>query len=214
MDTIELKSILPNVFATRSEINSDVWHKEVKFDRDNIYLINAPSGTGKSSLCSFIFGYRNDYGGRILFDQTNIRQYSSNAWNQCRQREISVVFQDLKLFDELTVMENIQIKNKLTKYKSKKEIVSLLEYLEIGDKVDTPIQLLSLGQKQRVAILRGICQPFNFILLDEPISHLDKDNSDKIAKLILDEAKGQEAGIIVTSLGNQLDIPYTTVYNL
>lgn len=214
MDTIELKSILPTLFDTHSNIDSEIWQKNVKFEKKQIYLINAPSGTGKSSLCSFILGYRNDYGGIILFDNQNIRNKTLKEWDHCRLKEISVVFQDLKLFDELTVLENIYVKNRLTKQKSKKEVSNLLEMLGIADKRDTLVQHLSLGQQQRVAIIRALCQPFDFILLDEPISHLDKMNSSIISELIQEEAKAQNAGIIVTSLGNQLNLPYSTVYNL
>lgn len=214
METIQLKNILPNIFSTLSNVESDVWQKEISFDRDGIYLINAPSGTGKSSLCSFICGFRNDYGGRILFDETNVRQFSSKAWDACRQKELSIMFQDLRLFDELTVLENIYIKNRLTNHKSKKEIYRLLDYFGIADKIDSPTQFLSLGQKQRVAFIRSMCQPFDFILLDEPISHLDIENSEKIANVILEESKNRGSGIIVTSLGHQLNLPYTSVHNL
>lgn len=214
MNTIELKTILPNIFASKSSITSDVWQQNITFNKGQVYLINAPSGTGKSSLCSFICGFRDDYNGRILFENNNIRQYGSNAWNIIRQTELSIVFQDLKLFDDLTVLENIQIKNRLTKYKSKKEIKQYLELFELIDKIDTPLKLLSLGQKQRIAIIRALCQPFDFILLDEPISHLDEINSNKVAQVILEEAQKQNAGIIITSLGNQLELPYNIVYNL
>ena len=61
MNTILLKNTLPEVFATRNEIESDIWHKEISFDKGKLYLIEASSGTGKSSLCSFLTGYRNDY---------------------------------------------------------------------------------------------------------------------------------------------------------
>lgn len=214
MNNIELKHILPTLFSTRSELDSDIWQKDVVFEKGNTYLINAPSGTGKSSLCSYLCGYRNDYDGRILFDQKNIRQLSTKEWDLCRKSEISVVYQDLKLFEELTVLENLQIKNRLTKHKSLKELHKLLDFLEIKEKIDTPIQQLSLGQQQRVAIIRALCQPYSHILLDEPISHLDEPISQKVAELITDEASKQKASIIVTSLGNDLKLAYKTVYNL
>ena len=72
MNTIELQQTLPEVFAGRDGINSDVWHRQVNFQRGKSYLIEATSGTGKSSLCSYIYGYRNDYQGIICFDGNNI----------------------------------------------------------------------------------------------------------------------------------------------
>ena len=125
-----------------------------------------------------------------------------------------MLFRSLRLFEELTALENIQIKNKLTKFKSKKDITNMLERLGIADKTNIPIKALSFGQRQRVAFIRALCQPYQFILLDEPISHLDVENSKELAKLLLEEASGQGAGIIVTSLGHQLDLPYSNYFNL
>ncbi len=63
---------------------------------------------------------------------------------------------------------------------------------------------MSIGQQQRVAIIRSICQPFDFILLDEPVSHLDEDNNRIAAAIIGREAERQGAAIVSTSVGNPL----------
>ena len=67
MNTIELQRTLPAVFAGRDSIISDVWHQLLTLQRGEAYLVEAASGTGKSSLCSYIYGYRNDYQGIICF---------------------------------------------------------------------------------------------------------------------------------------------------
>ena len=63
---------------------------------------------------------------------------------------------------------------------------------------------MSIGQQQRVGIIRALCQPFDFILLDEPVSHLDEENNRRAARMIAGEALRQGAGIITTSVGNPL----------
>lgn len=214
MKEIQLQQTLPEVFASGQAVQSEVWHQNITFTRDSISLIKAASGTGKSSLCSYIFGYRQDYQGLILFDQKNIKQFTEKDWNHIRTTELSIVFQELRLFEELSAWDNIQIKNKLTGYKTKKEITHLFERLGIEDKLHTPIGKLSYGQRQRVAFIRALCQPFHYILLDEPISHLDSHNSKELASVLLEETTKQQAGIIVTSLGHQLDLPYSHYYNL
>ena len=113
----------------------------------------------------------------------------------------------MRLFPELTVMENIGIKNRLTSYKSEKEIIEFLERLEIAHKADVPAGRLSVGQQQRVAIIRALCQPFDFLLIDEPVSHLDSRNNQTVASLIDEEAKKTGAGIIATSVGNKIQLP-------
>ena len=73
MEIIHLRQTLPQVFADRDAITSDVWHQDLVLQKGERYLIEAASGTGKSSLCSYIYGYRRDYQGIINFDKRNIR---------------------------------------------------------------------------------------------------------------------------------------------
>ena len=214
MDSIHLQQTLPQVFADRNSITSDVWHRNLVFHKGKSYLIEAASGTGKSSLCSYIYGYRNDYQGIINFDETNIKAYPVKQWVEIRKHSLSMLFQDLRIFTELTALENVQLKNNLTGCKKKKEILSFFEQLGIADKINVKAGKLSFGQQQRVAFIRALCQPFDFLFLDEPISHLDDDNSRIMGELIIAEAKAQGAGVIATSIGKHIELPYNHTLQL
>ena len=72
----------------------------------------------------------------------------------------------------------------------------------------------AFGQQQRVAFIRALCQPFDFLFLDEPISHLDDDNSRIMGELIIAEAKTQGAGVIATSIGKHIELPYNHTLQL
>ena len=209
MNRITLQNTLPEVFAGKDYIDSDVWHKNVELERGHFYLIEAASGTGKSSLCSYIYGYRNDYQGIICFDDNNIRSLGVKDWVEIRKRSLSMLFQDLRLFTELTALENVQLKNSLTGFKKKKEIKELFFELGIGDKMNVPVGKMSFGQQQRVALIRALCQPFDFLFMDEPISHLDEVNAKNMARIITEEAVRQGAGVVVTSIGKHLELDYT-----
>lgn len=91
-----------------------------------IYRIEAESGTGKSSMCSFIYGNRSDYRGRILFNGRDIRSFSVKEWCDMRVSHIALLPQEMRLFPELTVTENIEIKNRLTSFKTRDEITAML----------------------------------------------------------------------------------------
>src|SRR6185295_14901973 len=131
----------------------------------------APSGTGKSTLIAYLYGIRKDFSGTIRFG--NDSSISLKQWSELRNKKIAVVFQDLRLFPQLTAMENIQLKNSFSKSKTEEEIIQLAAKLGIDHKLKSKCGNLSLGQQQRVAIIRSLCQPFEFLLLDEPFSHLD-----------------------------------------
>lgn len=208
MKQINLQQTLPGVFADRNTIQSDVWHQDLTFHKEKYYLIEAESGGGKSSLCSYIYGYRNDYQGLITFDGQNIKQNTIKEWIHLRKTSISLLFQELRLFPELTALENVLLKNKLTHYKKNSEIRQLFQQLDIEEKLHEKVGKLSFGQQQRVAFIRALCQPLDFILLDEPVSHLDDTNNKRMSRLLLDEAQAQGCGVIVTSIGKPLELPY------
>lgn len=214
MKTITLQQTLPAVFADKDRIVSDVWHQQLELVKGEKVLIEAASGTGKSSLCSFVYGYRNDYQGIICFDGKNIRSMNVSDWVEIRKISLSMLFQELRLFPELTSWENVQIKNSLTGFKSKKEIKQWFEALGIAEKWNTPLGMLSFGQQQRVAMIRALCQPFDFIFLDEPVSHLDEENGRIMASLLSEEVERQGAGVVVTSIGKHLELDYHKTWKL
>ena len=86
--------------------------------------------------------------------------------------------------------------------------------LGISDKLDTPIANMSFGQQQRVALMRALAQPFDFLVADEPFSHLDDENAAVMASLMMEEAHRQGAGVIVTSIGKHMDLDYDKVFCL
>ncbi len=202
------------MFAQRTDLTSDVWNSDVQFHKGGLYLIEAASGTGKSSLCSFVIGYRRDFRGQILFDGEDTKRLGVSDWTRLRQRHLSHLFQELRLFPELTAMENVMIKNQLTGFKSKAEISQWFDRLGIADKQDAKVAHMSFGQQQRVAMIRALVQPFDFILADEPISHLDEQNSQAMADLMMEEARRQGAGVIVTSIGKRMNLEYETILHL
>ena len=89
-----------------------------------------------------------------------------------------------------------------------------MERLGITARRDYPAGRLSIGQQQRVALIRSLCQPFDFILLDEPVSHLDEANNRLAAGIVEEEAGRQGAAVITFSVGNPLLIENPVKMNL
>ena len=202
------------MFAGKPDLQSDVWKRELDFSKGKKYLIEADSGRGKSTFCSYIIGYRKDYSGKIMFDDVDARNMNIKIWTDARRFNLSYVFQELRLFPELTAFENVEIKNRLTKFKSKEDISIWFERLGIADKKDEKVRFMSFGQQQRVAMMRALAQPFDFIIADEPISHLDDGNSRTMGKIMEEEAESQGAGIIITSIGKHIEMQYDSILKL
>lgn len=195
---------------SESEVTgSDIYlQPSVRFERGKKYMICAKSGHGKTSLLNFIYGSNLNYDGSIDYHETVASPFD------LRLRKLSYLFQDLALFPELTALENVQIKNNLTGFKTEKEIEEMLECVLAPEKKYQPLRTLSLGQRQRVAAVRALCQPFEFLIMDEPFSHIDRATSENMARMIVREVDAQGAGLIVTALDATDIFPFDVTLNL
>ncbi len=192
---IELINLKPRYMSESEVADSDIYlQPSVRFERGRRYMVCARSGHGKTSLLNFIYGNNTAYDGAVRFhndDSTPLER---------RRRKLSYLFQDLRLFPELTAIENVQIKNCLTGFKSMAQIEAMLDSVLASKKKYQPVATLSLGQRQRVAAVRALCQPFEFLLMDEPFSHIDHESAEAVSSLVINEVGAQGAGLIVTAL--------------
>jgi len=198
---ITLNKVLPTPLASIAHSDKSIWGSFIELNESQHVMLNASSGKGKSTFTTTTIGLRKDYSGEILYDDRNIATLSPSEWATIRQSVISVVFQDLQLFPKISVKENLLLKNQLTNVYSEVEIIQLLEALEIDDKWSQECGLLSMGQQQRVAIIRALIQPFSWLIMDEPFSHLDIDNTNRCLKMIHERTVEQNAGFVLTTLG-------------
>ncbi|MEI9908580.1 MAG: ATP-binding cassette domain-containing protein [Bacteroidota bacterium] len=131
-----------------------------------------------------------------------------------RKDHISIVFQDLRLFPDQAVRENIEIKRQLNPYHPANKITDMANRLGIGSKLSSRCGTCSYGEQQRIAIIRSLMQPFDILLLDEPFSHLDTKNSEKAMELMLEESRLRNATIIFADLERIDFFPFTRLYHL
>lgn len=218
IETICFNNVLPNVFVGSPPEGgpTDVWEKELSFKKGCSYLIEAASGRGKSSFCSFLYGLRSDYQGRIELLDRDGNALGSTEKDRCeiRKSALALMFQEHRLFPELTALENVMLKNQLTGYFTEGQVRQMLCTLGLQEKLDTPCAKLSLGQQQRVAFVRMLAQPADFFLLDEPISHLDAGNAEIMSAILRQRQRQDGAGVIATSIGNRLPYDYDTIIRL
>lgn len=211
---IELINVMPKPLASIQHGEKSIWGSHVILHPAKKIVLNASSGKGKSTFASTVFGIRDDYSGRIEYDKRDIKTFSVDEWTEIRKNKIAVVFQDLQLFLTLSVRENLLLKNSLSDTFTEGELKTLLEKLEIDDKWNQKCGLLSMGQQQRVAIIRSLAQPFDWLLMDEPFSHLDIENTNRCLSIIADRTNGQNAGFVITTLGNHHSFNFDQELNL
>lgn len=199
---ITLDRLMPEPLASIQHGETSIWGNKVVLEEGKRILLNASSGKGKTTFTTTAIGLRRDYKGSILYGDRNIQSFTTDDWTDVRTRQISVVFQDLQLFPKLTVAENLRIKNSLTDTFSEAELKQMLDQLEIGNKWEQECGLLSMGQQQRVAIIRAMAQPYEWLIMDEPFSHLDVGNAKRCMEMIHERTVAQKSGFVLTTLGD------------
>jgi ABC-type lipoprotein export system ATPase subunit len=206
--------VIPAPLSSIEHGAHSIWGEKAEFSRGEKILLNASSGKGKSTFTYSALGLRSDYDGIISYDGEDIRTFEADRWTEIRQKHLSVVFQDLQLFPELTVSENLKIKNDLTGKFDERQLKGMLHMLDIESKWDQKCLHLSMGQQQRVAIIRSLCQPFELLIMDEPFSHLDADNTRKCIRLIDERCDELNAGFVLTSLNDDYGYSFSKTYYL
>lgn len=205
---ITLNKVMPVPLASIKHGENSIWGNEITLEPGKKIMLNAASGKGKSTFTFTTLGLRKDYTGIISYDGQNINTFSPDEWTNLRKTAVSVVFQDLQLFPTLTVRENLLLKSNLTNSYSEEELKYQLDELGIADKWNQRCGILSMGQQQRVAIIRALAQPYKWLLLDEPFSHLDEDNTQKCLQLIDKRTNELNAGFVLTTLGDNYWFSY------
>lgn len=205
---ITLNNVIPHPLVSINQSPHSIWGTLIELNKGKRIMLNASSGKGKSIFTTTSIGLREDYEGEILYDGRDIKEFNSDDWATIRKSEIAVVFQDLQLFPKLTVKENLLLKNRLTDTYTETELMQLLETLNIENKWSQQCGLLSMGQQQRVAIIRAISQPYSWLIMDEPFSHLDIKNRDSCLDLIHTRTLEQGAGFVLTTLGDSHEYNY------
>jgi putative ABC transport system ATP-binding protein len=189
--------------------NSDIWNRDISWQGTEHLFVRAPSGTGKTTLVHQLYGLRQDFEGSIHWGADAIQGMQAEQLSTLRQGAISIIFQDLRLFPVLTAWENLEIKRTLTDTISIEETRSMMDVLGIADRADRPAATLSYGEQQRVAIIRALLQPFSWLLMDEPFSHLDIENRAIAAQLIQNVVTRNKASFMLVDLDDNDLFPYS-----
>ena len=169
---------------------------DIKTSKENLLILGA-SGVGKTTFLHLLSGLLKPLEGEIDLIGTPISKLTISEMDRFRGKNIGIVFQKPHFINSLTVKENLQLAQYISKKIDKTRINSLLESLGIEDKANKKTLNLSQGEKQRVAIALAIVNSPKLILADEPTSSLDDLNCDKVISLLKDQAAKYKAKLII-----------------
>lgn len=181
---IEIKSVTKQ-FQNETAID----YKDIIFESGKSYMLLGASGCGKSTLLNMIAGIMSPTSGSIIIDGVNMQEKSQKEKDKFRINSIGYIFQDFKLINDMTVMDNIDIL-KLEGIDTQ-NAPKLLSELGILEKKSSKIKHLSGGQKQRVAIARALVKSPEIILADEPTGNLNFAIGEQVIKELVKVSKGK-----------------------
>ena len=163
-------------------------------------VLMGKSGTGKTTLVKFLIGQLIAPSKTFFYRDEDISRYEESDWESFR-RKIGVVFQDYKLFDNLSIEENVAyplhvfglgetiIENKVS---------TILKTLGLYEIRETAVQLLSAGEKQKVCLARALVHDPEFIIADEPTGNLDREHTQQVAELLIQANKLGNTVFLIT----------------
>ena len=165
---------LVKYYQTGETVVKAVDHTDLVIERGKFTAIVGRSGSGKSTLLHLIGGFDRPDSGKVIIDGKDIFELKDNQLATFRRQKIGFIFQDYNLIPSLNVWENVVLPIGLDGRKvDRKEIMSILDRIDLADKKDAMPNTLSGGQKQRVAIARALAGSPAIILADEPTGNLD-----------------------------------------
>ena len=173
----------------------------LEFNKNEFVFVVGKSGSGKSTLLNILGSLDKATSGEVLLNEDSLSSFDQNKTNIYRQN-IAFIFQDFALIDNLNVKDNIKLARSDV---TDEDIKSALERVELPNFENRKIGTLSAGQKQRVAIARGIVKNPKIILCDEPTGNLDFLTSQSIIKCLKSLTKDS----LVLFVSHNLDDAYT-----
>lgn len=191
---------LENVCKTYSSGIPALNDVSLHIERGEFVFIVGASGSGKSTLIKLLLKELNPTSGKITINGKNLAKIRKSKLPYLR-RDIGVVFQDFRLFDDRNVYENIAFAQKAIEAPSKRiraKVLAMLSMVGLLDKYKTNPKQLSGGEQQRVAIARALINKPAILLADEPTGNLDENNSWEIMKL-LENANEQGTTVVVVT---------------
>lgn len=187
------KKYISNNEYTLKDIN-------ISFEDTGLYYLIGKSGSGKTTLLSLIGAMDTDYEGKIEIDGKEIKDLDENQKSLLRFEKIAFVFQDYAAIEEETVFENLMKPLSICSYNYDEKTKIINEYLfrfGLDDKKDCLFKDISGGEKKRISLIRGLIRPSKILLVDEPVSSLNKSLRKEITDILIEESK-RKTVIVIT----------------
>ena len=187
---------------------------DLKINRGEFIAIVGPSGAGKSTLLHILGGLDTPTQGKVIFEKEEIYSLSDQEISRLRNLKVGFIFQFYNLLSEFTVLENVIMPAEIAGSDSKNEALILLDKMGLKERAGYFPNQLSGGEKQRVAIARGLINNPRLLLCDEPTGNLDSKNGEEIISIIKKINLENSMAVVMVTHNIELTKQANKVYHL
>lgn len=186
-------------FSGNPPVNA-LQHVDFSVDKGEWINILGPSGSGKTTLLNVIGGMLSIQSGTLKVADTVLSEFTNEQLQSYRRNSIGYIFQDYRLFDQFTVIENVILPQLPYEQRStlEKKAKDILDQLKMSHRLRALPSELSGGEKQRTAIARALLNDPDILLCDEPTGNLDEENRENILHIIRELHKTGMTILLVT----------------
>ena len=213
MSLLEAHNI-SKIYKKAGELIPVLNNLHIAVERGEILVLMGPSGSGKSTLLNILGTLDSDFSGSLIIDEL----YLSNTVDitSIRRQKLGFIFQFHHLLPEFTILENLLIPQMITENYSnvpQNAAKEMLKLIGLEERANHYPNEISGGERQRVAVVRAMINTPSVILADEPTGNLDRDNSQKMLKLMVKlKVQYEQSFIIATHDQSILDIADRVLY--
>ena len=171
-----------------------------RVDGRSFQFLTGPSGAGKTSLLRLLFLSLRPTRGLVTIFGHDVATLSKDVLSTLRRR-IGIVFQDFRLLDHMTTFENVALPLRVigqSEESYREEVVELLKWVGLGDRIWALPPVLSGGEKQRAAIARAVIAQPQLLLADEPTGNVDPNLAQRLLRLFVELHRSGTSVIIAT----------------
>jgi len=217
---IKLENITKSYQNTSADTSRNVLN-DINFSvskGDSISIIG-PSGSGKSTLLNLMGTLDAPTSGKVLFQGNDVALFHADALAQIRNKKIGFIFQQHHLLPQLSVIENVLLpllteKDKIKQQAASKRAIELLVFVGLHDKMNRLPGELSVGECQRVAVVRALINEPEIILADEPTGSLDEQSAKSLVDLLVDINEKQHVALVMVTHSTELASKLKNTYKL
>lgn len=192
-------------FTSKNQVINTLQDINLHINKNETVLLKGRSGAGKSTLINLMCGLIKPSSGKVMIDDSCINDLSDNELSSLLSDKIGIIFQSFNLLPTYTVYENIEIAivpKGLKETELRGNIMSYLEKFNLKDKAHLLPSELSVGQQQKVAIIRTLIKQPSVIFADEPTGSVDEETAEEILNILMNYKKENDLTLVIATHGN------------